>query len=446
MTTITNYTLATEIDRCVMCGMCSQYCPTYQLTRNENESPRGRIALVNAMNKGQLSISDKLVEHLDHCTYCRACEDFCPSGVQFELIMDEARVIISRQRALPRQQQRVLNILASPDQTRRLGRWLQRYQRWGVQRLMRISGLLSLTGFKQEDNLLPSIPDIPVQPIYSPSASGHRGDVALFTGCVSSILDREVQDASRQILNALGYGVYSPAGQTCCGALHQHSGDTEISEVLAKKNLASFMELDIEAIVHTSTGCTSFLKQYDQLLKHSDQHTDASTFSNKIQDINQFLSGIDWPENLDVSPLPRRVAVHEPCSARNVLHQAEKSYRLLEKIPGLELVPLPGNDECCGAAGSQLLAPTKISLQLRQHKLDALLNLNASKDETTRHLAENTIDTIVTTNIGCALHLAAGLREKGITVDILHPVILLKQQMDASAACTPARTSAKVTA
>lgn len=441
-----NEILVTEIDRCVMCGMCSQFCPTYQITQNENESPRGRIALINAVNIGHLSISKNLVDHLDHCTYCRACEDYCPSGVRFELIMDEAKAMIADQHTLPREETRLLSILSSPNKTRRLGRWLERYQRWGLQRLMRASGLLSLTGFKKEDNLLPRISDAPALPDYSPAVTTHRGNVALFTGCISSILDRNLLDASRQLLNLLGYGVYTPAGQTCCGALHQHSGDSNSAAELASNNLAVFSSLNVEAIVHTSSGCTSFLKEYDQLLNRHGHQTNASSFCHKVQDINQFLSGVPWPDSVEFSPLTKRIAVHEPCSARNVLHQADKTYRLLENIPGLELIPLPGNDQCCGASGSQMLSPTRFTERLRQNKLDALSNLINMEDTADRTRPNDTIDTLVTTNIGCALHLAAGLREKGINVEIIHPVILLLNQIEIREACTPTQTSVKVMA
>ena len=423
--------LHTELDRCVMCGMCSQHCPTYELTSNESESPRGRIALISAFNNGQLDISDKLVTHLEHCTGCRACEAYCPSAVRFGAIMDMAKALIAEHRPQPRAQQQIQNLLAKPQQTQRLGRWLGRYQRWGLQRLMRATGLLSLTGLSESDNLLPKrLPKIarsPNQPEYSPAVDEHnlpnQGDVALFTGCVSSIFDREALDASRRLLNRLGYGVYTPVDQTCCGAMHQHNGYPGKASELAKANLHVFNKLNIEAIVHTSTGCTSFLQEYAQLT--SDSNKDAHKgFATKVQDINEFLLNANWPSNLTIQPLPKRVAVHEPCSARNVLHVANKPYQLLESIPEIECIPLPDNARCCGAAGSQLLSPSKLSQLLREKKLDALSELNTDTNSNT------CIDILVTTNIGCALHLAAGLREHGQNVEVLHPATLLMRQLE----------------
>ncbi len=420
-----------------MCGMCSQYCPTYGLTLDENESPRGRIALINALQKGQLAVNDTLVTHLEHCTYCRACENYCPSGVRFGAIMDSAKSIIAKQQPQPRYEQRVQNILATPEKTRRLGRWLGRYQRWGLQRLMRASGLLSLTRFSQGDKLLPSISDIPAQLEYSPALENHRGDVALFTGCVTSIMDRQALDASRRLLNRLGYGVFTPAGQTCCGALHQHSGKSEQAIELVANNIAVFNALDVDAIVHTSTGCTSFLKEYDQLTElDKEQDNPVKAFTGKVQDINHFVVNVDWPEDITIKALPGRVVVHEPCSARNVLRQANDVYRLLERIPGIEVEPLANNGLCCGASGSQLLGKSEFAERLRQKKLQAL-------DEVTND-GKQPVNTLVTSNISCALHLASGIREQGIPVEVMHPITLLMKQIDAAQTCTSTPASAMV--
>jgi glycolate oxidase iron-sulfur subunit len=405
--------LQRQTDRCVMCGMCSQHCPTYALTGDENESPRGRIALISALNSGRLELDDRLAGHLEHCTGCRACEDYCPSDVAFGAIMDTSRALLAPQRPLSPRQQRFMELVTQPRRLARLGRWLVRYQHWGLQRLARASGLLRLFGLAEAESLLPRLAGDSITPGYSPALDEHRGDVALFTGCVSSLVDRAALHATCRLLNRLGYGVHVPAQQTCCGALHQHGGQPDVATALAHTNLEAFAGLDIQAIVHTATGCTSMLTEYAQLLNTED----AKAFADRVLDINQFLAQADWPAGLSVQPLSGKLAVHEPCSARNVLHQAEAPYTLLQRIPGLEVMALPGNARCCGASGGQLLEATDFARRLREDKLEAAATLD--------------IHTLVTTNVGCALHLAAGLRQRGLTVEVLHPVTLLLRQIEA---------------
>ncbi len=397
--------LSAELDRCVMCGMCSQHCPTYQLTANENESPRGRIALIAALAADQINADDAVQTHLEHCTNCRACEAYCPSGVHFGTIMNEARSLLPN-RSAPS--------TLSPQTIR----WLRIYQRSGLQKITRASGLLKLSGLAQKENLLPHIPDAPNWQDYYPAGPeiNHCGDVALFTGCVANVFDREALNASRRLLNALGYGVHVPPAQGCCGAMALHSGQAQEATALAQQNLDAFAKLDVQAIVHTASGCTARLSEYSQQLP--DEHD----FVNKIQDISQFLIGIKWPAGFPVTPLHKTVALHTPCSLQNVLHQADAPHHLLQRIPQLKIVPLTQNTRCCGGAGLYMLEQADFARQLREQTLDALGNISPAEK------IQQKIDTLVTSNLGCALHLAAGLRERGQAIVVTHPVVLLARQ------------------
>ena len=398
--------LHSELDRCVMCGMCSQHCPTYALTADENESPRGRIALISALNSGQIAVDAPLQAHLEHCTGCRACERACPSGVRFGAIMDQARTLLPTK-----------PVTIDPDKIARLSPWLRRYQRWGIQKIVHITGALNLLDLTQTESLLPRIPDTPAwRAYYPPTAESHQGDVGLFTGCVSNIFDRDALTASRLLLNRLGYGVHIPPTQGCCGAMHLHNGQISEATSLAQQNLAAFSKLDVKAIVHTASGCTAMLSEYDQLhTLPENQHP--ATFVNKVKDINQFLAEIDWPTNLQPKSFPKPVAIHTPCSLNNVLRQADTPRHLLQRIPDIELLDIPQNIGCCGGAGTYMLTQTDFARRLRNNTLDALQTLN------------NDITSLVTSNLGCALHIAAGLREQGTDIEVLHPVLLLARQL-----------------
>ncbi len=405
-------TLSTELDRCVMCGMCSQHCPTYQLTADENESPRGRIALIAALNSKQLDADAHLQTHLKHCTGCRACEAYCPSGVRFGTIMNEAKALLP-------------NLPAPSMPSPQTIRWLRLYQRSGLQKITRASGLLKPLGLAQKENLLPHIPDTPDWRSYYPAKPGisHCGDIALFTGCIANIFDREALDASRRLLNALGYGVHVPPTQSCCGAMALHNGQADEATALSQQNLDAFSKLDIQAIVHTASGCTAHLSEYSQQLPEE------QGFVNKIKDISQFLNELEWPAHLSIAPLHKTVALHTPCSLQNVLRQADAPRQLLQRIPKLEIVPLVQSTRCCGGAGQYMLEQADFARQLREQTLDALNHISLMKK------ARQKIDTLVTSNLGCALHLAAGLRERGQAIVVTHPVALLAKQLKLIKGC-----------
>jgi glycolate oxidase iron-sulfur subunit len=401
-----------------MCGLCSPHCPTYLLSQDENESPRGRIALMAALNDGRLDADDdRLAAHLQHCLGCRACEHYCPSGVPFGAIMDEARALLKSPHHGPRRLPYLPRKLLARLSQRRLFPWLRRYQRWGMQHLARSTGLLRLLGLSQTDNLLPAIPAAHHWHDYYPPQAAKRGDVALFTGCITETLGQGGLASSIRLLNTLGYGVFVPPAQGCCGALHQHNGDSPQAVRLARQNLGAFASLEIDAILHTATGCTAMLSEYHRLPGlPAELRETARQFTAKVADINQFLLQCEWPPHLRCQPLAHRIAVHTPCSQVHVLRQAETTLQLLQRIPLVELVPLADNERCCGGAGSYLLTQPEWATRLRQPKIDNLIQLHPH--------------TLVTSNMGCALHLGAGLREQGITLEILHPVELLVRQLE----------------
>ena len=419
-----------QIDRCVMCGTCSQHCPTYALKANENESPRGRLALIAALNQGQLKPDETLRTHLDHCLGCRACERSCPSQVAFGEIMDQARALLEPQRpAAERRRRRAIQALFAHPRTLRLTlaglRWLQK------------------SGLGKALRQLPAIPSgTRWRPYYPPlRATEGRGDVALFLGCINETLGQDELRATVTLLTAAGYGVYIPARQTCCGALHRHAGNPAAATRLARQNLHAFdpgTMPALQAILHTASGCTAQLTEYAALLDAQGATTDseepagAEAFARRVQDINHFLAAIEWPEYVSFTPLQRRVAVHSPCSLKQVLRRADAPFQLLRRIPGLDICALPDNGHCCGGAGGYMLEQPEYAARLRTDKLQALQHSRA--------------DLLVTSNIGCALHLRSGLlhddapkrdskkRKNGTetadgSLEILHPVTLLARQL-----------------
>jgi glycolate oxidase iron-sulfur subunit len=239
--------------------------------------------------------------------------------------------------------------------------------------------------------------------------------VALFTGCIASAVDRETLESAIRLLTWLGIEVRVPAGQACCGALHLHAGDAAGAARLAARNLEAFDIADVDAVISVASGCGATLGEYFQ------QSTDprAAAFSARVRDLSQFLVDTPWPEALRPAPLNGTVAVHDPCSLANVMHAQAAPYRLLERIPGLRVAGLAENPICCGGAGAYLLDHPRMADDLRRAKL--------------AHIRALAPDAVITSNLGCALHLAAGLRDDGgPPLEVLHPATLLARQIAAA--------------
>lgn len=406
-----------QADRCVMCGLCLPHCPTYRKTGDENESPRGRIALMRALAVDDLPLNERLENHLAQCTACGACERVCPSYVGYgELLHTTRAAIATRRRGGARALGALNPALALLNHAG--GRWLLKtlwrlYQLSGLQRGLRKSTLLARLGLARWDLLLP--PSVThrasttARPSLPPPA---LGKVALFTGCVASVVDSETLSASVRVLRRLGYEVVQPEDQACCGALSLHAGDGEGAQALMRRNLRAFNDPGIQAIIGVASGCTALLSQYAQ---HLGTDRQAKEFSARVRDISHFLVESPWPRDLRLKPLDKTIAVHDPCSLRNALRAQEHPYTLLKRLPQARVVPLEENQFCCGGAGAYMLTQAVMADRLRQDKLTQLASLAP--------------EVLATSNIGCALHMGAGLRAAGQTTDVVHPVTLIARQL-----------------
>ncbi|QBQ56345.1 (Fe-S)-binding protein [Nitrosococcus wardiae] len=405
-------------DRCVMCGLCLPHCPTYRLTGDESESPRGRIALMGALAKDQLTPTPRLLGHLDRCLTCRACEAVCPSLVPYGRLIDTARAQVWGERSRwQRLKKHFLYqwIMPRPAILQGLGRLVRLAQLTGVVGLARRSGLLRALGWASLESLVPKLPPQRSWQSFYPAQGEERGEVALFTGCVANIVEQPLLMATVQLLNWLGYGVHIPKKQVCCGALARHEGQPKQALALAFQNVKAFAK--VEAVICTASGCTANLIDYPQWAQEEGVEVAAiRTFTSKIREVNQFLLHTAWPAEGTLKPLDKRVVVQEPCSLRYVLQQHKAVYALLRRIPKADILPLPDNEQCCGAAGNYMLTQPIFAQSLRAEKIDTLQKIQP--------------DILVTSNIGCSLHLAAGIREAGFPIEVLHPVQLLVRQLD----------------
>lgn len=413
------------INTCVHCGLCLSSCPTYRETGLEMFSPRGRIYLMKGVADGRIGMeSDVFQEQMSACLNCRACEAVCPSGVQYGQILEASRTQIEDARddgrlpphPWPVQLLRsgVFGVLFKRlELFRGFSRLMWLYQRSGVQALARQSGLLKLLGLADTEALLPPMSDaftVPQGQIY-PAEGTARYHVALLTGCVMATAFADVHAATLRVLRKNGCEVILPPDQGCCGALHVHGGDMDGGRELARRNIAAFEGLGLDAIIVNAAGCGSTMKEYGHLL-HDDPAwaARAAAFSAKVKDISEFLAAIEL-NTRDLKPLPITVTYQEPCHLAHAQRISAQPRKLLRAIPRLVLKEMPESSLCCGSAGIYNVTQPEMAAQLGARKLNNAQTTNA--------------EVLVTANPGCHLQLAGGLRRRGSTMRVRHIVELL---------------------
>jgi glycolate dehydrogenase iron-sulfur subunit len=396
-----------DADKCVKCALCLPHCPTYRDSLDEGESPRGRIALMQGFTTGALVLTPSLAGHLDRCLACRACEAVCPAEVPYGKLIDAAREQLVCHGYLESRTARLFAVCMRHPALlylMHLKLWLM--QQLGLQKLALVSRRL-----RRLARMLPPLAKPRRwQPVYGNS---HRDgqQVELFLGCIARLTQPQVVHASIRLLNALGFSVRIPKGQTCCGALDQHAGRTEQASTLARKNTAAFSESAAIPVLNTASGCGATLGEYPSLLPDKR----AAAFSKRSQDISAFLAGQERLKLICFKSLPARVLLHSPCTLKNVLKTDKTVAEILRCIPDLNLLILPDNIGCCGAAGSYVMSEPEIADRLADIVVAAAEKTSAS--------------ILVTSNVGCSLHLRAALLRHGLRMPVLHPLELLAQQL-----------------
>ncbi|MEQ1621020.1 MAG: (Fe-S)-binding protein [Methylococcales bacterium] len=387
-----------EAGECMRCGQCVSSCPTFRLFQIDEETPRRRIRTISKVLVENLPISDDERHHLDNCTQCRACETVCPSRMAYGQLFDLAR---AQFQAEPGSLAKLaFKLIENKSWRRRLMPLLAIYLKSGLQKPLRRIGLLKKLGLAEAEALVGNPALQALATSYSARAA-MRGRVALFTGCIAEHFDRDTLLAAIKLLNAIGYEVLVPPQQGCCGAIHQHNGQSAVG--LINNNIAVFNALDVDAVLHTASGCGAMLSEYQ-----ADDDAAAELFKQRLQDIYDFLLK-HWPDDLQLMDSTLNVAVHEPCSQRNILKNQQSVYALLQKISTISITPLADNQVCCGAGGSYMLTHPDNSGQLRELKRQAIGAAQA--------------DLVVSSNFGCAVFLSSD------SVRVAHPLILLAGQL-----------------
>jgi glycolate oxidase iron-sulfur subunit len=255
------------------------------------------------------------------------------------------------------------------------------------------------------DSLLPILPARLPRQAYYPAQGLRHGRVALFLGCVARVLDADTLVVAIRLLTRFGFDVVIPEDQTCCGALQREAGQTGQAQLLARENLDAFRAAEVDAVISIASGCGA-------VLADTANNTDTST---RVIDIHQFLADVALPETQVLAPLPVTIAVQDPCSLRNATRAEQAVYALLGRIPAAHIVALAENHLCCGGAGAYPLRQPAMADLLRGEKIAHLRQLQPA--------------VLATANLGCALHLSAGLRAQGLNIEVAHPLVLFERQL-----------------
>ena len=435
-----------NILKCVHCGLCLDSCPTYRELADEKESPRGRLYLMRGLWEGELELEPQVIDPLNRCIDCRACESACPSGVPFGELLEKTRGIIleNKTQSLKEKISRMFilkGLLRSTGLMITASRLLKLYSASGLPKLITKTfiGRLFPKSFVFQQHLLPncsgeSFKRKHADKILSPLEvkESKKTDtqiqqknlrVGMFTGCIMDVSEKAIHDSTLTLLQSIGCEVVIPGNQVCCGALHVHSGDRMTAQEFAVKNLSAFEPRNLDAIITNAAGCGAQLKEYHHLFSegNSDAKMNWSSFENKIIDVLEFLSG--YSELLGKMPFKDNddvVLYDAPCHLMHAQKVDENPRKLLSSLPGVKLVPLTESNWCCGSGGIYNLVQPDLSKAVLERKIESVR-------QTLRSFPE--AKTIVTGNPGCLYQIRAGLRSNAIDLSILHPAVYLMKRL-----------------
>jgi glycolate oxidase iron-sulfur subunit len=431
---------------CVHCGFCLPACPTYQLWAEEMDSPRGRIYLVNQLLDGA-PLSAAAAEHFDRCLGCMACMTACPSGVQYDQLIEAARVWTEEARsaapaagaagsgpadagpadavsadAAPRTMREraartaIFSLFPYPRRLRALTAPLRAAQRTGLDRRLARSSLPGRVSPALGAALRLAPPGVSAEaarrlPERVPALGTRRAVVGMLTGCVQSVFFPQVNASTARVLAAEGCDVIIPRGQGCCGALSMHTGREAEAIAFARRTIATFEQAGVDAVVVNSAGCGSAMKEYGRLLGQADAGwaERAAEMSGKVRDLAEFLAAIGPVARRH--PLPVTAAYHDACHLAHAQRITREPRELLRAIPELNLVEVPDAGTCCGSAGVYNLLQPEAASELGARKAESVLATGA--------------ELLISANPGCSLQITSALAGRGQDIAVAHTAEVL---------------------
>jgi glycolate oxidase iron-sulfur subunit len=411
---------------CVHCGLCLPVCPTYTQNGLESDSPRGRIYMMKGLADGNVEPTNNVLKHLDLCLDCQACETICPSGVVYHELLEDTRAKLKPQRKYSFSDKLLQSIFlhgfTKPFRLKVLLLPVRVLQKVGIWKLMMRSSLPKMlpAQFQKMQQMLPDngpLWERGLEAYYPPTANmvdgKPRATVAMFAGCVGSVMYQDVNRKTVELLQHLGCEVVVPRKATCCGAIHHHAGEDKGARDFAKQNIKAYLNVKGKSpqyIVNNIAGCGAGLREFDHLLRDDAQYAEkAVDFVSRVRDVCELIDELDMP-----SPshrVEKMVTYHHACHLLHAQKAGDPPLRLLRKVLGLKLLPLAEADFCCGAAGTYNLTQPEMAMQLAERKI--------------RNIQESGASVVVMSNVGCAMQIESEAKRLGVTLTTEHPVEIL---------------------
>jgi glycolate oxidase iron-sulfur subunit len=413
------------VQQCMHCGLCLPTCPTYDATKLERNSPRGRIALMRAIADDRLEPTKSFADEMYFCLGCLACMTACPAGVNYAELFEHARAEAEQSGVLKSPKRSLIRnftlrwLFMDMHRLHLVGLAMRLYQQLGLQTFIRRSGVLRLlpARLRELEAMTP-----PIQPKFSadlinpitPPIGQKKYRVAMLTGCAQDLIFSDVNLDTVEVLARNGCEVVTPPEQLCCGSLHAHNGEWELAQRLARKQIDQFPPEQFDAIITNAAGCGSHLKHYAKLLEGDPvYHRRAKLWDEKVKDIHEWLAftGITPPSR---QPAPEQVVTyHEACHLCHGQKITAQPRQILRAIPNLKLVELPESTWCCGSAGIYNLIQPEMAGDLLDRKLG--------------HIKTSGANVVATGNPGCMLQIINGARQQGLSLRVAHPITLLAE-------------------
>ncbi|MBK7630418.1 MAG: (Fe-S)-binding protein [Ignavibacteriales bacterium] len=416
------------LQQCIHCGMCLATCPTYDITKLERSSPRGRIKMIKSVARGEMEMSRIFADEMNFCLDCQACETACPAGVKYGSMVETARVVIDNTEYVSKfgveiKRFALRKIVASRNGLKFVSRLLWLYQKIGLQKLVRLSRILKFfsKNLSEIETLSPVISDkfsdTQIKEIELPNGEV-KYKTAFHFGCLMNTMFADINIDTIDVLIECGCKIITPQDQVCCGSLMGHNGDMEFALKLARKNIDAFDKHDYDYLISNSAGCGAFMKDYAHLLKDDPDYAEkAKRFSSKVKDVMEFFSE-KKPElkyDLENKSELGSITYHDACHLIHAQKVSTQPREVIKSLPGVSYTELEEASWCCGSAGIYNVVRYDDAVKQLERKIHNIKNTKAK--------------IVLTGNPGCMGQIKHGTQKFNVDVEVLHPITLINRML-----------------